>query len=271
VLNIYLSTQVLNITDLTCDASVALGGCSYGALVICGINPVIALLTATCLGAVAGLLTSSLVINIKVEPVLASIITLTAIETFIVKLSGFGHAIIISCGGKTVLSSHTAIENVVVAFIAVLILSILFYKILNSEYGLAMRVYGDGVVIARSLGINTNRILCVGLGMGNALSAAAGALITQILGTFNSGIGNGSMVFGLAAVIIGSKLVAPNTIKSSIIACFIGSFVYKAIIALATFGGSGTLGSEYNGVITAVVLVVMIALAQDGKKKRRII
>jgi ABC-type uncharacterized transport system permease subunit len=84
-LNVYLSTKVLNVIDLTCDASVTMGGCSYGALVFCGMNPLIALWFATCLGITAGFITSSLVSNLNIAPVLASIITLTALQTFVIK------------------------------------------------------------------------------------------------------------------------------------------------------------------------------------------
>ncbi|MDR1333809.1 MAG: hypothetical protein LBJ71_01170 [Holosporaceae bacterium] len=266
-LNVYLTTQVLNITDLTCDASVALGGCSYGALVICGVNPGIALITATILGAVAGFITSSFMINLKIESVLASIITLTALQTFIIKLSCIGKAIV-EKGNKMFLSTFSAVDNAIIAIVLVLFLCIIFTKMLNSEYGLAMRVYGDGQIIAKSLGIDTNNMLWMGLGIGNALSATAGALIVQISGSFNASTGSGSFVFGLAATIIGSRLVAPNSIKAAVIGCVLGSFVYKILIEVFTFGGSQTLGTEYNSVIIAIALVFLMALIRDVRKRR---
>jgi putative ABC transport system permease protein len=270
-LNVYLSGQVLNVTDLTCDASVSLGGCIYGASVVCGINPGIAFLIAVFFGAIAGLATSSITVNLKMEPVLASIVVLTALQTFIAKISGFGQIIATKSENKALLSAFSASDNAVTAVIITLCLCILFFKILNSEYGLAMRVYGDGQIIARSMGINTSRVLCVGLGIGNAMSAAAGALIAQISGTFNAAMGNGGFVFGLAAIIIGSKLVSPVSVKSSIIGCFFGSFIYKIMIEAVTFGGTETTWSEYNSVIIALSLIFLVALIQDSSKKRRII
>jgi putative ABC transport system permease protein len=259
-LNVYLSTQVLNVTDLTCDASVALGGCAYGALVVYGTNPFVAFLLATCLGAMAGFITSSLVGHVSIEPVLASIITLTALQTFITKLSDTGNAI----AHKGLVFSPSAICNFTIVMAAVLIIGVLFFKMLNSEYGLAMRVYGDGKIISESLGINTNQILWIGLGIGNALSAIAGALITQVTGGFNSGMGGGSLVFGLASVIIGEKILAPKSVKAAIGGCFIGAFVYKIMIEIVTFSGS-----TYNGAIMAVVLILLMLLIQEDNKKRR--
>jgi putative ABC transport system permease protein len=203
---------VLNVTDLTCDASVTLGGCSYGALILSGIDPLIAIIIAACLGMVAGLVTSSLVAHVGIEPVLASIVTLTALQTFITKLSSIGHTLVHRGLTETTLITP-AIGNSIITLIIASVVCILFYRILNSEYGLAMRVYGDGKIISESLGIDTGQILCMGLGIGNALSAIAGALVVQISGNFGPGIGNGSLVFGLAAVIIGEKVLAPRACR----------------------------------------------------------
>ncbi|MDR0581311.1 MAG: hypothetical protein LBG04_04360 [Holosporaceae bacterium] len=258
-LNVYLSTQVLNITDLTCDASVALGGCSYGALLLCGINPFVSFLLAAFLGAVAGFTTSSFVTHVKIEPVLASIITLTALQTFITKLSGIGTSAV----GKGMIFSSSAIYNFVIVLAVVLLICMLFFKMLNSEYGLAMRVYGDGKIISESLGINTNKILWIGLCAGNALSAVAGALIAQVSGNFSSGMGNGSLVFGLASVIIGEKILAPKNVGIAILGCFIGALVYKIMIEIVTASGS-----EYSHVIMATILVLLMTLIQNNPKRR---
>jgi putative ABC transport system permease protein len=250
---------VLNITDLTCDASVALGGCSYGALLLCGINPFISFLLAAVLGAVAGFTTSSFVTHVKIEPVLASIITLTALQTFITKLSGIGTSAV----GKGLIFSSSAIYNFIIVLTVVLLICMLFFKMLNSEYGLAMRVYGDGKIISESLGINTTKILWIGLSAGNALSAIAGALIAQISGNFSSGMGNGSLVFGLASVIIGEKILAPKNVGIAILGCFIGALVYKIIIEIVTASGS-----EYSHVIMATILILLMMLIQNNPKRR---
>jgi putative ABC transport system permease protein len=265
-LNVYLSTNVLNVTDLTCDASVTLGGCAYGALVVCGISPLIAVLVSMLLGAIAGFTTSSFVINIKIEPVLASIITLTAMQTFILKFSFFESVGMEKMGNRAILMLP-ALDNFIIALVIVSALGILFFKMMNSEYGLAMRVYGDGKIISESLGINSNQMLAVGLSVGNAMSAIAGALIAQISGRFFSGMGNGSLVFGLAALIIGERLISGKTIKGAIIGCFVGAFVYKVTMEMVIFSGAETLGSEYNSIITAVILIFLMALIQDSKIK----
>ncbi|MDR3187205.1 MAG: hypothetical protein LBT63_02120 [Holosporaceae bacterium] len=265
-LNVYLTTKVLNITDLTCDASVSLGGCAYGVLVLSGINPLIAFILAACLGILAGFMTSSFVSHINVDPVLSSIITLTALQTFIIKLSHLGK-IGLAKKEESPLSVLSALDNSLLVGVIVVFICFIFYKMLRSEYGLAMRVYGGGRIISESLGINSNQMLWIGLGAGNALSAVAGALMVQISGSFCATIGNGSLVFGLAAVIIGEKILAPVSIRGAIVGCFLGSLAYKVMLELATFGGTETFGSEYNNITTAVVLIFLMALIQDSKRK----
>jgi putative ABC transport system permease protein len=264
-LNVYLTTKVLNITDLTCDASVSLGGCAYGALVVCGMNPLASFIFATFLGILAGFVTSSFVSHINIDPVLSSIITLTALQTFITKLSHFKKLNI--ARENSPLSILSSLDNCIVVAVAVTIICCIFYRILRSEYGLAMRACGGGRIIAESLGISTNRMLCAGLGLGNALSAAAGALMVQISGDFCSGLGNGALVFGLAAVIIGERVLAPKSIHGAILGCFFGSLMYKTMLELATFGGSEAFGSEYNNIIISIVLIFLMALIQDSKRK----
>jgi len=268
-LNVYLTSSIMKITDLTCDGAVALGGCAYGALVIFGVNPIAAFLFASLLGVIAGFMTSSFSTHIDVEPVLASIITITAIHTFIIKLCT-AKSYAVGHGAKSIVSTLSSFDNAILVCCIVLILSFLFYRILNSEYGLAMRVFGDGKIISESLGVNSKKMMWIGLGLGNGLSAAAGALMTQITGDFSVSMGNGSLVFGIASVIIGGKLISSNTVRGAIFGCFVGAILYKIAIEIFTFSGAETFGSDYNSVITALVLIFLMASISDRSKKGRL-
>jgi putative ABC transport system permease protein len=263
-LNVCISSKILNMTDLTCDTSVTLGGCSYGSLVLYGIDPFVAFFVSMCLGAFAGFITASLISNVRMEPVLASIVTLTAFQTLIIKLCNWGN----SCAKTDLspLSSLPPLDNCLITAFMVTGTCILFYKMLNSEYGLAMRVYGGGRIISESMGINNNRMLCVGLMVGNGLAALAGALITQTSCSFSVNMGNGSIVFGLAAVIIGEKMLNPKTVKEEIAGYFLGALIYKLTLELATLSGA-SLGSEYNNVTTAAVLTFLMAIMHEKKKR----
>ncbi|MDR0968635.1 MAG: hypothetical protein LBL99_03325 [Holosporaceae bacterium] len=263
-LNVYLSTKVLNITDITCDASVALGGCSYGALVVSGINPLVSFLIAVSFGVFAGFMTASIVSHIKVDPALASIITLVAMQTFITKLALIEEL----QTSKTFLTSVSAAGTFLLTLVVALAVTFLFFRMLNSEYGLAMRVNGGGQIISESLGIDSANMLWIGLGVANGLSALAGALITQISHSFSSIMGDGALVFGLAAVIIGETIIPPKTVRAAITGCFAGAFIYKTLIGAVMFSGAEIIGAEYHGIIISVALIFLMASLNDRKRLR---
>lgn len=266
-LNVYLSAKVLNILDLTCDASVAIGGCSYGVFVIFGVDPVVAFVLAGFLGIISGSITSSLITYIKVEPIFASIITLTAMQTVIAKFASVG-----SVKTFQILKSNIGVlstmDNMFLIATIVILLSLIFYRIITSEYGLAMRVYGDGKIISESLGINSDKMLFVGLCLGNAFSALAGALIVQVTYSFSAGMGTGALIFGMTAIIIGDRIVSINGISTGVAGCFVGAIIYKfAIGIIMYFLCTESSGSEYNNIIMAIVLAVCLASIKENNKK----
>jgi putative ABC transport system permease protein len=266
-LNVYLSSFVMKITDITCDGSVAIGGCAYGVLVIVGINPVIAFVVATGFGVVAGMITSAVSTLIRVEPILSSIITLTAIQTFSTKLSNIGN--LYTARSDKAISSLNFIDNCIIVCCVVAIIGLIFYRFMNSEQGLAMRVFGNGRIVSESLGISCDGMMSLGLGLGNGLSAAAGALLTQITGFFSASMGEGAFVFGMAAVFLGEKIISPTSISSSIVGCFIGSIVCRMAVALCTLDAPrSVLRSDYDGIMIALMLIFLMASIADGRKGR---
>ncbi|MBQ7673976.1 MAG: hypothetical protein IJT36_05570 [Alphaproteobacteria bacterium] len=268
--SVYLTTAIMKVTDVACDSCVTLGGCTYGALVVVGINPIIAVFAAMLCGVIAGFTISSITNHIKIELVLSSVITMSIIQTFVSKLCNFGETIRGNLHKTGNIFGFSPIENAIIIFIIVSIVAFLFYKFLNSEYGLAMRVYGDGIIISESLGIDTKHVLWVGLGLSNGLVAGAGALMTQVIGNFSTAMGAGALVFGIASVIIGQRFATTNSVKESIIGCFIGAIIYKIAIEVVTSLGSSTVGSDYNNIIIAIVLIFLMVTVNDQRKQENL-
>ena len=259
-LNVFLTKKVLNITDLTCDASFALGGCAYGMSLLCNMNPLLAFLFAVCLGALAGIVTSSFINNVGLSPVVASIVTFVAAQTIVLKCTSIGQLVSRESVHSS-LRTLSSLDNLVVTLIIVAILAFLIYRLIISEYGLAMRVCGSGRVISESMGIQSDSMILIGLGISNALAAVAGVLMTQITGIFSAGMGVGTLIFGLAAIIIGDRIIRPKNITGAIWAGFIGAFVYKAILSLFIGCGENSLISgEYISLIMAVVFVCLLVV-----------
>lgn len=259
-LSVYLSAHVLKLTDVTCEASVGIGGCCYGALVLGGLHPIFAFGIATLLGACAGFTTASLATHIKLNVIVAGLTTMAAFRTFTVKFCGVGGQML---RGNIPSSPErwSDMSILLVVGITVLLLFYLFNRMISSEYGLAMRVYGDGRLVSESLGIDSSNMLWVGLGISNALAAAGGALIAQINGRFWPSMGYGALIFGFGAIILGKRISSSHNIKSAILMCAIAAFLYKIFIEVCICCIDEKAAGEYEGIITALALILLYAIS----------
>ncbi len=260
-LSVYLTKHIMNIIDLTCDGSVIVGGCLYGTLALIGINPIIAFCMAVFAGIIAGIITSTLTTFTRIELPISGLITLSAINAFALKITAAGKLHEIAVEKMNVIP----LEHHVVVILTVIIIAIVYYRIINSEYGLSMRVFGDGRIISESLGISCNSILSTGLGFANGLAAAAGALSTHITGTFSVTMGTGSIVFGMVAVLLGARIIEPTNPKRAIIGCFVGAVIFKFLIEMFDFGGIKS--GDYNTFISSLALIFLIASMHDENRK----
>lgn len=264
-MSVYLSSRVLHVVDLTCDASVAIGGSAYVAAVADGLHPAIAVLISGLLGACAGAITASLSSNLKIKTTITSVITLIVSQVFIFKMCVIGNDALNSYI-MTVGNYSSAILLSVIGAVFLLI-AFFMHRIINSEYGLAMQVYSDGPIVAESLGINRDNILMFGLSINNAVAAIAGALIVQISRTFYPTMGLGSFIFGLGVLLLVNKISPGISCQRSIAMCAIAGFVYKIIITLLAYciGGTGGSLNEYEQAVSGLALVMLIALTFSGK------
>jgi putative ABC transport system permease protein len=160
------------------------------------------------------------------------------------------------------------VDNAVLVGSVVIVIGCVFFRVVNSEYGLAIKAFGCGRAVSESFGIDNDSVRSVALGIGNALSAIAGALMVQVLGTFSAYMGYGSLVFGIAALIIGEKFVEFSSPKKAVWGCFIGSVMYKCCIELFTCSSREV--ADYVGVVTAVVLIFLFANVNDQARKNRL-
>jgi putative ABC transport system permease protein len=152
---------------------------------------------------------------------------------------------------------------------ALLVLAFIIW-FLGTELGQAILATGDNPQMIRSLGVNTSTIIILGVGLSNGLVALSGALVAQNQGAADVGMGIGTIVAGLASVIIGETVFGCKTMPRAFIAALLGSIVYRLAIALALgleFGSFRFNPSDLN-LITA--LLVIGALITPNLKKRLI-
>jgi putative ABC transport system permease protein len=267
-LGVFLSFRVLNFPDLTVDGSFPLGAAVAATMIVNGIDPWLASAAAILAGAGAGLVTALLNLRFKILHLLASILTMIALFSINLRIMGRPNVAIIN--QETVVTpflghglSQFIVKPLVVGAVVVVVL-LLLGRFLASEWGLAMRATGANPRMARAQGISTTAATYVGMAIANALVALGGALFAQTNGFADVTTGVGTIVVGLAAVILGETLFRTRRIAALILACVIGSIVYRIAIALAL--NADVLGLEASDLNLVTAVLVALALILPGAR-----
>lgn len=236
-LGVYLTFRILDFPDLTVDGSFPLGAAVAAKLIYSGWNPVVAIILALLAGILAGTLTGILNTKLKITGLLSGILTMTALYSINLRIMGRAN---ISLLGKnkifnllTSLGISEKASTFIFFFVVVLIVKLLIDWFLKTELGLALRATGDNKQMVRSLGVNTELTVILGLGLSNGLVALAGALVAQHQGFTDVKMGIGMIIIGLASVIIGEAIVRNKTIKWATLGVVLGSVIYRLVITIA--------------------------------------
>lgn len=269
-LGVFLSFRVLNFPDLTVDGSFPLGGAVAAILIVTGWNPFAATAVAIVAGGLAGALTAWLNVHLRIMPLLASILVMIGLYSVNLRVMGKPNVALISEPTVFSLVSFGGISDFwlkpLVLLVIVVIVKILIDLFFASEVGLAMRATGGNARMARSQGISTNRLTLWGLALSNALVALAGALFVQTQGGADVSMGVGTIVIGLAAVIIGETVMPARSLVITTLACILGAVLYRFFIALALNTDFIGLKAQDLNLVTAV-LVALALLVPTYKRK----
>jgi putative ABC transport system permease protein len=274
VIGVYLTFRILDFPDLTVDGSLPLGAAISAVAITHGVNPFLSLLFALAGGFLAGMATAVLNTKFKILHLLASILTMIALYSINIRIMAgpnvalLGTATVFDAVTAFGVPTHYAGLIIFGGFAALVVTLVVWF--LGTEIGQAILATGDNPQMITSQGVNTHTIIILGVGISNALVALSGALVAQNQGAADVGMGIGTIVAGLASVIIGETVFGSRTIARAFIAALLGSIVYRLAIALALgleIGGFKFNPSDLN-LITAVLVV--IALITPNLKKRLI-
>lgn len=259
-MGVLLSFRVLDFPDLTVDGSFPLGAAVSAILIVSGVNPWVATLCAILAGMVAGFITAWISVRWNILHLLASILTMTALYSINLRIMGRPNIALL--GENTIFTpieelsySHLFIMPTAMFVIAGIVLLVV-YRFLSSEKGLAMRATGANIRMAKAQGIAVNHYIMFGLAMSNGLVALAGALFAQSQGFADITLGVGTIVIGLAAVIVGEAFLNPKRILAALIACVMGSIFYRLAVGLAMNIPGEVVKTQDLQLITAIIVGV---------------
>ena len=271
VLGVFITFRLLDIPDMTCDGSFALGGCVCAVLIVNNnVDPLLAVLAGMCAGAIAGAVTGILTTVFEIPAILAGILTQISLWSINLRIMGKSNTPILAKGTVfSAVSNMTGLPQSTVAIILGILLAVaivaILYWFFGTEIGSALRATGNNEYMIRALGVNTNSTKMIALVLSNALIGLSGALICQSQKYADIGMGTGAIVIGLAAVIIGEAVFGRifQNFALKLVSVSLGAIIYYIVIQLVL-----TLGFDANLLKLLSASVVAIFLAVPYWKSR---
>ncbi len=259
-IGVYITFRVLDFADLTVDGSITLGAAVSSKMIIMGYNPVLTLIIATIAGGISGSFTGFLNTKLNIAPLLSGILTMTSLFSINLRIMGRPNIPLLS--DDTIfdifnlpftLSTTNELILILIVVLLVLISLVLFLK---TKLGFALRATGDNPAMVRSMAINTKSIKMIGLIIANSFVALSGALICQYQGFADISMGIGTIIAGLASVIIGEVIFGSEKLYFVIPGIIGGSILYRGSISFALM--SGFAASDLK-LLTALIVIIFLS------------
>lgn len=270
-LGVYITYSILDFPDLSVDSTFPMGAAVTAALILMGCPPALILPIAFAAGALAGMVTGFIHVVLKVRDLLSGIIVMTGLYSVNLLIAG-------DRSNLPFFSQNTIFKNkfvaglpgmlgefstVIILFVIVMLVKILLDLYMKTRSGYLLRAAGDNEVLITSLAKNKGSVKILGLALANGLAALAGSVYCQQKGFFELSIGTGTIVLGLASVIIGTKVFARFGKLKATTAVICGTIVYKACVSAAMSLGLKTL---YMKLITSLLFLAILVVSENRKK-----
>ncbi len=269
-LGIYISYKILDFPDLSVDGTFPLGMAVSFVGISFGLNPFLCLLLSFAAGVAAGTVTGLLHVKLKIKDLLSGILTMTALYSVNYTIVGnpTGFLDMSSSTVYSVIPSNSQLfqnRYLLVSLVVAVAVKLLLDWYLKTKSGFLLRSAGDNAGLVVTLAKNPGSVKIVGLALANGLVALSGSMNLQYMRTFNVAGGTGTMVMGLAAVIIGTTLFGRAKKVKATTGVIVGMIVYKACVSLALMAG---LESRYTNLIVTVLFVVTLLANRTLESKK---
>ncbi len=285
-LGIFISFRIFEFPDITAEGSFTLGAATASALIVAGVNPLVASAVAFFAGMFAGSATGVIHTRFGINPLLAGILVMTALYSVNLHIMGKSNIPLLSettvfswieglsvrvsgAGTKTlILGWEVASRDLWVLLfcgLAIVAFCVLLWWFFKTNLGMAMRATGDNDQMIRALGVNTKTLIIGGVALSNGFIALAGAMLAQYQGFADVQMGVGMMVWGLASVIIGEAIINDNSVGFVIAGAVLGSVLFRLLVAIALRWG---LNPNDLKIITALFVFIALILPVLLKKRK---
>ncbi|RGZ00681.1 ABC transporter permease [Clostridium sp. AM58-1XD] len=272
-LGVYITYKILDFPDLSVDGTFPMGAALTATLIIAGVPPVLTLPLSFLAGAAAGCVTGFIHVKLKVRDLLSGIIVMTALYSINLRIAG-GRSNVPIFSQETIFDNsflNAAIPESMAPFTiaAILLIVVIICKILLDLYlktrsGFLLRAVGDNDTLVTSLAMDRGKVKIIGLAIANGFAALGGCLYCQQKVGFEISMGTGTIVIGLANVIIGTQLFRHMSFVKATTAVIVGSILYKACISFAISFGLEAFDLK---LITAVLLLVILVISNSNKRR----
>ncbi len=288
-LGVFISYRILDVADLSCEGSITLGASVAALLIYRSVHPLLAIFLAFLSGCVAGIVTGILHTKLKIPAILSGILTMISLYSINIRIMSFASG----AAGTANLSLLTKIDNTLYTGLTnflrttplqlnktyvSLIIGVLFcvvivavlYWFFGTELGSALRATGNNEKMCRAQGIDTDLTKIIGLALGNGLIAMSGALLCQYQGNSDVNMGIGSIVIGLASIIIGEAIFArANSFLLTLTGIVVGSVIYRIVVAMLYYFNMPASDLKLMTAIVVIVALCLPALRKSRKKSRK--
>jgi putative ABC transport system permease protein len=263
-MGVYLSFRLIHFPDLTVDGSFTLGGAITALALTHFIPPIFALGFSLLAGMLAGMVTGLLSVRFKILNILASILTLISLYSINLRVMGKPNIALLDAPALF-LSFHHFSYGLLAIIIGILLLLSYFF---NTEKGLTLRAAGENTILAKSYGLPVGAFTIFILMLSNGLVALAGALFAIQAGFADQSMGMGTIIIGLAAVILGETFFPSRKIQWALLGCIVGSVLYRfLVVAALNLNFLGLQASDLN-LLTAVLVGITFIISHHARKRR---
>lgn len=253
VLGVYISYKLLDFPDMSVDGSFALGGAIIAISLKSGLSPVSGSLLAILAGLGAGLLTGILHVKIKISSLLSGILVMGILYSLNLRI--MGRANIPLFNTNHIFKSN--LSPIILALILVVLCKILLDQFLKTGLGYTLKAVGDNPQMVSSLGVEVSNIKILGLMLSNALISLSGSIMAQYQGFADVSMGIGTLVLGIASIIIGQTLLRKAKFLKQTSIILVGTIIYQFTIYFAMNLGMAATDLK---MVTALVIILFLGI-----------